>query len=429
MQQLPEHITTADAQSLVGYYIIKQTHEPLFRQDDGQNYHSNMLKSWGRSVDSTRYTFCPDKALVFSGDKLFAENFFETYITSTTAKFISDFNVTQNNSCFDVAFKQPVTDYLSFLTDYENAPTVARTKDIEDGLGPFYVKTLGKKSITLYRKHSIRDGFNKIVFTLYSGKDDPQLNNRAIQDFNFMRDSDIPKWIQNTFLTTYNMELASILLVINHPDPRIRNILYNCIEPNALSAAFMPHERGFRNIQTVLPLGIPGALPGHPDQNCDAALRSAPREHAMISVMNRYTDNQNALDKFLKSVSNRTGLTIKVIKAQASATTPNPYNLRVLYISTVRPAYDIFFSTFITDPRFNNFDTANLKKLYEKFSATHNEAAKIQIAQDMANELRDQHVILPLYQDSGHLYYPKNVKNIILGQGFAEYIDVGDLRW
>ena len=39
---LPARISPSEM-SITGYYIIKQTHEPVFRKDDGYNYSSKIL--------------------------------------------------------------------------------------------------------------------------------------------------------------------------------------------------------------------------------------------------------------------------------------------------------------------------------------------------------------------------------------------------
>lgn len=68
---VPGRIATSLAGENDVYYVLKQTHEPLLRKDDGQNYSSRILRSWGRNIRSSEYTFCPDTRLSFAGGERF----------------------------------------------------------------------------------------------------------------------------------------------------------------------------------------------------------------------------------------------------------------------------------------------------------------------------------------------------------------------
>jgi hypothetical protein len=435
VQEMPEHLTTADAQFTIGYYAIKQTHEPLFRQEDGQNYTSRLLKSWQRNPSSTQFTFCPDNTLSFNAEHKFTGDYFERYITSVTAKFTKDFSVTRQDSCFYINFKTAMQDYLSFLTTYENAPTIPRTANIEDGLGPFQTQSLSKTDIVLYRKQPVQHGFNKIVFHMHPANTGFLAEMRSNTDFNFMQAKDIPSNIKGTYTSIYNMELASIILTISHPTPDVRNLLYNCIDINALSTALVAKASNFHNIRTILPVGMAGAEIGRPSQDCASALTNAAHKTTTITFANYYLDRQKDLSAFFLGVSHKTGLDIKVVPVssqdlqEAANTDTLTRNLDTIYISTVRPDYDIFFSLFLNDPAYNNFDTSKLRKMFHQLHSIHDELGKEQIARNMADELASQHVALPLYQNGGLLYFPPNIKNLVLGRGTMEYPDVGDLRW
>jgi len=47
---LPTNIVAREAGLNTALYVLKQIHEPLFRINDGDNYESRVLSSWGRSV-------------------------------------------------------------------------------------------------------------------------------------------------------------------------------------------------------------------------------------------------------------------------------------------------------------------------------------------------------------------------------------------
>ena len=75
--EIPPSISREKGIDTSTYYIIRQTHEPLFRCDDLQNYTSRVLKSWGRSVDYRKYSFYPDTSRKFTAQAAFSEEYFK----------------------------------------------------------------------------------------------------------------------------------------------------------------------------------------------------------------------------------------------------------------------------------------------------------------------------------------------------------------
>ena len=57
---IPSKITPNIAKLNMGYYILKQTHEPLLRNDRDYNYFSNIFSQWERSIDNKYYKLCLD---------------------------------------------------------------------------------------------------------------------------------------------------------------------------------------------------------------------------------------------------------------------------------------------------------------------------------------------------------------------------------
>lgn len=125
---LPAKISVSNASHNAILYILKQTHEPLLRRDDGQNYSSRVLKSWSRSLDGRLFIFCPDTELRFNEASVFDADCFFNYVSEVSRKYSSDAEVSRNGIYCHIKFKDPQEGFLEYLALYENAPSIKRTE-------------------------------------------------------------------------------------------------------------------------------------------------------------------------------------------------------------------------------------------------------------------------------------------------------------
>ncbi len=416
------------------YYVLKQTHEPLFRKDDGQNYTSRLLKSWNRNLGYSSYTFCPDTSLTFNAGNVFSLKYFAAYLKGVSEKYDPDFSISSSSLCITIGFAKKRENYLDFLSLYENAPTVVRKDGFEDGLGPFTIDSIKDKKFILSRKQRVPWGYNRIVYYEYQGEKDSQLQNRDISDFNRISSFDIPEWAKQNYQKFDNIQLNAVDLMINHPNPKVRDIIYNCMDVEEFRHAFVPKRKDFYNIQTVFPLGIPGAIPGKPLQACKQAGRRLSGVGPLVFANWRY-DNEKELTAFFDTFYKRTGLRI-ILKnysaeklMQVIFNKPKPYNLIVIVFDAVRPQESIFLEAFFRKEGYLDVPLSNIKPLYQKMLYEHNPEIRIKLACEIAEVLKNKQVVLPLYQNMGALYYPKQIKNLEVGKGFLEYPEVADFRW
>jgi len=431
---LPDQVTTKQARGNVSYYILKQTHEPILRRDDGQNYTSRILSGWSRSVDYTRYTLCPDTSLRFSSNIPFSIEVFRRHLDVITKQFDPIFSLKQEDKCFIIKFEKTRKSYADFLTLYENAPTQKESDKVESGLGPFFVKTISAEKIALSRKKPLRNAYNEIVLYEYHGTSDPNLANRNIKDFNLIPDFDVPKWVPLEYVGFRNVELKSVALIINHPDPDIRKTIYNCADVQTLRKAYFPQKSGYYNIQNILPIGIAEAKAGLPAQTCQKR-STPPSVKTPIVLANWMHGNSEGLNKFTRQFNLKTNLRLKVVDfsphelVKVFNKKPRPYNLLVLVFDAVRADPNAFFDSFAKSDGFHDFEIPVIKKLYTELNREDNDGKRKVIAARIANEILDQSLALPLYQSLRTLYYPKEIKNLTVGTGFLEYPEVGDLKW
>ena len=431
---LPKTVSCSLADEDAVFYILKQTHEPLFRMDDGENLSSRILKSWSRTVDSSKYVFCPDTARAFDEKRNFSLDYFEAYLSDVTRKYSPDFSIARSGACLVVSFKKRKTGYLSFLTRYANAPTLRVSENVELGLGPFLVEAIGKDKIVLKRKNSVARGYGQINLLEYADSAGALIR-KDLSDFNRIPYGALPKAVFDRFISFESVPLKSAGLIITSPDRTAREILYNCFDIPGFRQAAFPKSKQFYDIQTLLPMGIPGGCSGRPQQECRDSYREKIKTLRPFVLANWRKENRAALEAFAAQLHIKTGLRIKIrqFEAQDLVKTlfirPHPYDMVLINFSVVQPEYDIFFKDLLVKDSLVDFNMPELTALREKMVKEEAGPVMAELAGRIAYGLGKEAAVLPLFQEMEKFYYPANIKNLIVGRGFTEYPEVADFRW
>lgn len=429
---LPEKVSTKDISS-TSYYILKQTHEPILRKDDGFNYTSRILKRWSRSIDYREYTFCPDISLRFDVSREFSFDFFVRHMAGITASFDSSASISASDGCLNISFLKPSRKYMDYLSAYANAPSVEISSVAEAGLGPYIVTAVGKDEIVLARKHPMRRAFNTIYVYDYRGPDDSRLSRRFIADYNFVPTREGMVFPDSKYARFETMAPKSMVLLINLPAERSRKILYNCIDIDGMRKAFSGSAGPFNDVKTILPVGVPGGVPGKPRQNC-AFKRSELRNIGTVVLANWRDDSAARLEKYAEEVSSSTGLSIKVVNyppaelAARMRKKNRPYGLVIMMTGADRDNFRLLASYFGKN-RLLDFDIPGVEKLYEELIKEAVPDRQKVMAAKIADRISGSWALLPLYQSVTCMYYPKKIKNLSVGREFMEYPEVADFRW
>ena|GEM_PF-810566 len=427
LADVPKNVSTTDAAINGVFYVLKQTHEPLFRVDNGHDYTSRLLRSWSRDLTYRHYTFCPDTSLVFIPGRKFSSEFFEQYISSITHAFNQSATVSKTGNCFNVRFNRPRKSYLDYLTRYQQAPTIDTDGPFEAGLGPFYAKTMTADEIRLIRKGPVSRGYDSILIHRYIGSSDPQLQNRRISDFNKISAVDIPDWVRSEQVGFQDVVLNTVTLVINHPDKKIRKSIYNCMDVDEFRRAFISQRKEFLDIQSVLPIGTAGAKPGRPAQTCPKRLKTSEK----LIFANLRPGNEAELRLFFKDFFNKTGLRVEIITypvpvfLELLKKTPRKYNLVVMSKDAVQSDQ----APFLKYSHILDYEMPSINAKYEKMQRTDDPEKRDLLGIEIANDISMEYAVLPLYQSAREYHYPKGIKNLVVGRGFFEYPEVAELRW
>lgn len=431
---LPEKILPELASRSVVYYILRQTHEPLFRLDDGENYSSRVLKRWSRDISDGSFEFYPDTSLKFNEEIAFSEELFDKYIHLVARKYDSSAKITRNEGCFRVSFSGPRSSFLEFLTRYENAPSVKVAETFEQGLGPFRISRLGGGEAVLLRRSPASSGYNKIILHEYGLWKKSGSSDRLISDFNRIPSQDVPDWVENKYSGYNNVTLKSGNLIINHPDRRIRKLIYNCVDVRQFRQVFLPSKKDFYSIKTVFPMGVPGAEPGLSEQTCDRKIKAG-LSGARFTFANWRDDNLGQLSEFAGDFYRKTGVKMDVVNSNPQELikrlhkAPRPFNAIVMYLDAIRSEQAAFFEVFLKSDGYLDFPLPGVAEMLKRMNAERDVRHREAIGADIAIALRKEAVVLPLYQEERVFYYPKDIRNLNVGVGFIEYPEVADFRW
>ena len=433
IKDIPVRISTADAGLNMSLYVLKQTHEPYLRTDDGENYYSRILTRWERDLISRNFTLCPDTALEFSPGEKFSYGLFLTQISSATRGFAPDSEITGDGKCVRVRFPRPMRRYLDFLTLYEYAPTIKKDDLIETGLGEYLPESVRPETILLRRKRKVSRGYNSIIMHKYGGPSDPNLENREINDFNRMQISTIPDWVKRKYAYLDSSILQTVVLIINHPDKAVRRTVYNCMDVDALRRALYPTWEEFADVSNVLPVGVPGAIPGKPPQHCDKSMRG--NISRPLVFINFGVNNDAQMATFMADFRKRTGIPVSIKRLQDKEIqrtlyqSPRKYDLVIVSMGAVRPDHTAFFDYLVREDGYYDFKLGGLREMYSRLQLEGDPNSRNALGAQMAELISSDYVLLPLLQVNRRFYYPREIRNLTVGRGFLEYPEVADFRW
>lgn len=428
---LPEKVHIALADEDVPLYILKQTHEPLLRRDDGQNYTSKILSQWRRNADSTMYEFCPSKKARFDASNPFTADLLKKHLGAVTAKYVPEFETALSGECVEVRFKNGRSGYMDFLSMLSNAPTLSKTENIELGLGEFDTKSVEKNRIVLERKKKCRNCYTNIVIYEAAANPEDDFKREDVADFNRISWRELPQDLAKRFVSFESIPLKSGGLVLTSKDKNLRRVIYGCVDIPQFRRVIFPHKKKFNDISTILPVGVPGGVAGKPEQHCQP-LKNYGRAVRLAAIAR---GNETQVEEYAQSFRRLTGVEMKVQFYSAHElvkllfSRPHPFDMVAISFSVVQPEYETFFKDFVANDGLIDYDLPQVAGLRKSLLQLEDEQGKADLASKIANELGREAVVLPLYQEVRTFYYPSEIKNMMVGRGFTEYPEVADFKW
>jgi len=414
-------------------YILTQTHEPLFHYDQDHRVTSRILEKWSRSDDYKSFTLCPKKDVKFDESQQLNNKDLERVIADTWKKetqYISK----EENACLLINFKEPHKNFYEILSNLSKAPT-RPTKDphIEVGLGPFKAVSLSNEEIVLVRKTpDARKKFDKIIFKNIETMTPEQINDRSIQDFNMVTQSKLPDWVPLEYSNYPVASLEEYILLINHPDLRVRKAIYNCLNVNSVRKAYF-HTKVFHEVGSLFPTGIRGAIPSKVSQKCEVGGQIAIKKPLIFA--NWRPEHKEDLIKLFSDFRQKTGLVVVPENITLAEMTHklidlhSGYDLMIVSVKNEQAQMSDFLEVF-ADPskRVLSFGFHTLESKYRQMIELPEGPEQDKLGAEISAEVLAKALALPLFQPVTQTFYPKNLKSVQFGSTFNEYPEVDNIQ-
>lgn len=426
---LPYEIKTENADSLLVAYILKQTHEPLFRKQENGGFVSNVLDRWSRNSNYSEFIFCIDSPKYFNDVEIFDINSLLNHLKNNVNRTKEIYIKLINNNCLKQTFKKANFNYLNLLSKIENAPTInSKNPKVENGLGSYELVSLDKDSIRLDRKKKIDNAFNSIRFINIDSFD--QSNLEQVEDFNYIPINRIPESIKNEYKSFEITYLATGVLVLNIENYEIRNRLFNCLNIQLFRSAIVPGKTNFIDIASLLPIGIKGSIPGLINQSC---LFDKTDKHLKLKFKIWEDVDLGKLSEVMNDLKLKTGLDVKIITRKYSDLLQDIYSRKddifpILFDTKVTEYEPFFESLAYGNKRVIKYSYSEIDQLYNLLLNESNLKKKSMIAYNLQQEILSKKIVIPLMQKKRTLYYPLKVKSLDISDDFMGFPDVKKLN-
>lgn len=428
---IPTEVQTMTAFNTPVIYLLTQTHETIFRQIQNGDIDSRILIKWNRSADSKKLTMCPNTELKFDDEHSFSIEHLTRSVNLLKKRF-PEITVTTSENCLSIDNNSGVVNIIDELTHFEYAPTIeSKINGVELGLGSFSIISKTNKQIILIRKVSKEKRINKINFILQSTiLDSKELF--EIDDFNYVYE--VPDWVASKYVSLPVQQLKEYALLIDHVDPIIRKIIWNCTDIVELRKIYLPSNTNINDVATVFPVGISGAVEGKPNQSCNIDLMNKIKK-TEVTFLNWNEKILTALNTFFSKQIYADKIKVKI--RQVTPTQMNEmlikrlpgFNLSIIACDTIYQQYVSFFEPYL-DPEkslFHKMDKA-LMDDFVKFRTSSIEMQKL-VSIKINNKItEDKNFVLPLGQLAKTMFFPKNLKKITAGTSRLGVIDISELE-
>jgi hypothetical protein len=423
--------------SLVSY-ILKQTHEPLFRYDSDHRIISRILHSWERSPDYKTFNLCLNPAAKFEHDLPFQIDDLIAALNKSTSLKIAKFQAYKKESAMDclritLSLSQPK--FFDSLTGLETAPSRAtKNPAYEIGLGPYRVDQLSENEIILVRKTSDpKIKFNRIEIRNIEGMTAEELNDRRIDDFNLITMDRIPDWVKKEFTVYPVAPLEVYVMLINVADKNVRKVLYNCLSVLELRDAFFKVEKtALHEVGSFVPVGVRGAKLGPVKQECSDLKASTKRP---LKLLNWKPKQHQPLSEVFTKLEKATGLKVEVEDgtladiAHKVVDLHSGYDLVIISLANDRAVQSDYLEMFL-DPskRAVMGGPKEIERAYLRLKTLSDERQVDQESDRLNRWVLAEYLGLPLFQPIHQTYYPSHLKSVQFGNSFSEYPEIDGVQ-
>lgn len=412
-------------------YIIRQTHEPYFRMDENRQVTSKVLRHFENSFDFKSFTLCPNPEWKFSETEPFSTEDIKVSLRKLTSK-LSEVTLPNVGRCVRAEFDKPKRRFYQILSNLFKSPSrVAKDPRYALGLGPFAIKSFTKDKMVLERKPWTSGRFDKIELTLVPENRRENLPEEGYEDYNLFPETWIPEKIKKEYKAYAVSNRIMGLMFIHVNDERLRKRLFHCADIPALNSFYQSYARPPLETANLFPIGIRGARPGPPVQNCPP--RPMKYTGKPLRMLNMYPALQAQLAGWAAGLTKRTGIPIEVVETDGEGLTK--------FVAEDKSGYDVAFiasgsddsepaahlEAFLGKSKVYRYTPRAWDLEYEQILEIENTAERERRAIEMGERLLKAAVALPLGQGRKMLYYPKDLSMPLGGNAF-EFPEVDKIQ-
>jgi hypothetical protein len=227
--------------------------------------------------------------------------------------------------------------------------------------------------------------------------------------------------------------LQTLIIVLNIPNAAVRNAIASCAQSFALRTAFNPDVTEYEEVDTLLPLEIYPKL-----KTTTKTCKKIKIKSATANFVNWRSNNGTTLPPYLVTLSKSSGVNIRQLQV-----TPSEFVSTLIKKPKAFGKYDImpfavdggdsdllqFFHMFFDKQKKHlSFSLNAAEKIYKQLLNA-SDSQTLRLVRDLADKLKDENIVIPMYQVSKKFLYPKFIKNIESGRNFLEYPEVANLEY
>ncbi|USN46711.1 MAG: hypothetical protein H6626_10900 [Pseudobdellovibrionaceae bacterium] len=429
---VPTRVSPDFKHSLLTSYILKQTHKPIFEYNSEKGYESQILDKWSRDLNYKHFQFCIYEPKTLAEDSYFDVNKLELFLNHFfKMEHLKPFIERNNKNCLKLTFSHSMRNIFTLLSQREHMPSFPGGQNWENGLGPFTIQSMTDEIVVLTKKGPTSSGIKRINFVNSNSRTVDSFIDR-IDDFNLAPSG----WVKRFDLSRFNrfntQQLKISAIVLNIDDKEARRIIFDCFPIEEFRNAMNPETKAFVNIKSIFPLGIPGAQLGLIARKCSKTkIKQKPLRFVLW-----HGDHESRIVSIVKHLSEKTGIRIEVDFLPFNKLNEliyqnqSGYDLIPIKIDTKRKLHSPFFEAFI-DPRklITNQKVPGVLSTYEKLLALERSGqSSTSLAKILEHKLLDESLILPLYQVTKEIFYPKNITGLMIGDDFLDFPEISRIE-
>ncbi|MAV90980.1 MAG: hypothetical protein CL676_06130 [Bdellovibrionaceae bacterium] len=338
------------------------------------------------------------------------------------------FEVKRQSNCLHFKLSAPIPNLPNELSKLKNAPTEPSfIGNFEEGLGEFRYVQSSPNEIELERIRHSDSGFNRIKFHDFESSKD-NIDWFSVEDFNRISIELIPDEIKKEYLRYSVSLLQTAILMINLQSIDDRQKIYGCLDVKKFRKAFSPGQEEFSDTHTVIPSGLGGRRIHMPNRNCKGSFSDL--SHA-ITFLNWKVSSSDELRTFFKRFG-AGKIKVKDISAGELAmlgqSRSKDFDLMVVGVSADdASAIELYESIFVDNHGMFREVPMKIRQLVRQLKVGSPKAKENSLV-ELEIEIARQALILPIFETSRDIYYPKRVDRITFGRQFLEIPLVEDLK-